>query len=79
LSPLDGGGDRLDKAKFCVFQASYYFIWVIECRCKVLLGSVVVRLVEVLKTIAALCGFEVFIARVRDGDHVYVFVSALPS
>ena len=33
---------------------------------------------EVLKTIASQCGFELLAARVHDGDHVHVFVSAQP-
>jgi putative transposase len=78
LSPLDKGGDRLDKAKSCAFQANYHLIWAVKYRHKVLLGSVEVRLVDVLKVIAGRCGFELLACRVHDGDHVHVFVSALP-
>jgi len=50
---MDEGGDSMDKAKFCAFQANYHLIWVVKCRRSVLLGSVEVRLVEVLKVIAS--------------------------
>jgi putative transposase len=33
-------------------------------------------LIEVLKTIAAVRGFELLAVRVHNGDHVHVFVSA---
>ena len=33
---------------------------------------------ELLKTIADQSGCRLFVARVHDGDHVHVFVSALP-
>ncbi len=45
----------------------------------VLLGSVEVRLVEVLKTIANQSGFQLLAVRVHGGDHVHVFVSASPA
>ena len=47
-------------------------------RRKVLLGSVNVRLEDVLKTIADQSGCRLLAARVHDGDHVHVFVSAPP-
>ena len=47
-------------------------------RRKVLLGSVEVRLLEVLKTIANQSGFQLLTARVYGGDHLHVFVSAPP-
>jgi putative transposase len=62
----------------CAFQASYHLIWGTKYRSKVLLGSVEVRLLEVLKTIAVQSGFQVLTARVHDGDHLHVFVSAPP-
>ena len=68
----------MEKARSCAFQANYHLIWATKYRRKVLLGSVEVRLLEVLKTIASQCGFEVLTARVHDGDHVHVFVSAQP-
>jgi REP element-mobilizing transposase RayT len=39
-------------------------------------GSVEVRLVEVLKTIANQSGFVLLTAKVHGGDHVHVFVFA---
>jgi len=51
---------------------------VIKYRRKVLVGSVEVRLVEVLKMIAVNHGFELLAARVHDADNVHLFVSALP-
>ena len=42
------------------------------------MGSVKVRLEDVLKTIADNHGYRLLAARVHDGDHVHVFVSALP-
>jgi len=60
------------------FQANYHLIWATKYRRKVLLGSVEVRLLEVLKTIASQSGFELLAARVHDGDHLHIFVSAPP-
>ena len=48
-------------------------------RRKVLLGSVEVRLVEVLKTIANQSGFQLLAVRVHHSDHVHLFVSAPPA
>ena len=42
------------------------------------MGSVKVRLEELLKTIADQNGCRLLAARVHDGDHVHVFVSASP-
>ena len=42
------------------------------------MGSVNVRLEDVLKTIADQCGCWLLAARVHDGDHVHVFVFAPP-
>ena len=52
LSPIDKEVIDLEKARTCAFQANYHLIWATKYRRKVLLGSVEVRLVEVLKTIA---------------------------
>jgi putative transposase len=68
----------LEKARTCAFQANYHLIWTTKYRRKVLVGSVEVRLEEVLKMIADQSGFVLFAARVHDGDHVHVFVSAPP-
>jgi len=77
-SPLDKEVFDLEKARTCAFQANYHLIWATKYRGKVLIGSVEVRLVEVLKTIAGQSGFKLLTARVHDGDHVHVFVSAPP-
>ena len=42
------------------------------------MGSVEVRLEEVLKMIASQSGFVLLAAKVHRGDHVHVFVSAPP-
>ena len=42
------------------------------------MGSVEIRLVEVLKMIAESHGYRLLAARVHDGNHVHVFVSAKP-
>ena len=68
----------MDKAKLCALQANYHLIWAVKYCRSVLLGSVEVRLVEVLKEIASQCGFKVLTTSVHDGDHVHVFVSAPP-
>ena len=68
----------LEKTKTCAFQANYHLIWAIKYRHKVLVGSVEVRLLEVLKMIAENHGYRLLAARVHDGDHVHVFVSAPP-
>jgi len=68
----------LEKARTCAYQANYHLIWATKYRRKVLLGSVEVRLLEVLKMIAANHGFNLLAARVHNGDHLHVFVSAQP-
>ena len=78
LSPLDKEVIDLEKARSCAYQANYHLIWATKYRRKVLLGSVEVRLLEVLKTIAYQRGFVLLTARVHDGDHLHVFVSAKP-
>jgi len=62
----------------CVFQANYHLIWATKYRRKVLVGSVEVRLEELLKMIAEQNGCRLLAARVHYGDHVNVFVSAPP-
>jgi len=69
----------LEKARTCAYQANYHLIWAIKYRRKVLVGSVEVRLEEVLKMIAASHGYRLLAVRVHVGDHVHVFVSAPPS
>jgi putative transposase len=68
----------LEKARTCAFQANYHLIWATKYRRKVLVGSVEVRLDEVLKMIAENHGYHLLTARVHHGDHVHVFVSAKP-
>jgi putative transposase len=68
----------LEKAKTCAFQANYHLIWTIKYRHKVLVGSIEVRLLEVLKMVADEHGYRLLVARVHGGDHVHVFVSAPP-
>ena len=79
MSPLDKEVIDLEKARSCAYQANYHLIWTTKYRRKVLLGSVEVRLVEVLKTIANQSGFVLLTAKVHGGDHVHVFVSAPPA
>ncbi|HVP16818.1 MAG TPA: IS200/IS605 family transposase [candidate division Zixibacteria bacterium] len=66
----------LEKARTCAYQANYHLICATKYRRKVLVGTVKVRLEEILKTIAANNGFQLLTARVHDGDHL--FVSAPP-
>jgi putative transposase len=75
---LDKEVRDLKKARACVFQANYRRIWATKYRRKVLLGSVEVRLEEVLKMVADQHGWQLMADRVHDGDHVHVFVSAPP-
>jgi putative transposase len=79
LSPLDKEVMDLEKTKTCAFQANYHLIWAVKYRRKVLVGSVEIRLVEVLKMIAGNHGYRLLAVRVHDGDHVHLFVSAPPS
>jgi putative transposase len=72
------GGDGLEKTRSCAFQANYHLIWAVKYRRKVLVDPVEVRLLEVLKTIVCQSGLVLLTARVHDGDHVHVFVSAQP-
>ena len=68
----------MEKVRTCAFQANCHLIWATKYRRKVLVGSVEVRLEEVLKMIAENHGYQLLIARVHHGDHVHVFVSAKP-
>ena len=68
----------MEKARTCAFQANYHLIWAIKYRRKVLVGSVEVRLEEVLKMIVENHGYQLLTDRVYRGDHVHVFVSAKP-
>jgi putative transposase len=78
LSPLDKAVIDLEIARLYAFQANYHLFWASKYRRKVLLGSVEVRLVEVLKTIASQCGFQLLAVRVHRGDHMHLFVSVPP-
>jgi putative transposase len=68
----------LETVRPCTSQVNYHFIWATKYRCKVLVGSVEVRLVEVLKMIAENHGYRLLVAMVHDGDYVHVFVFAKP-
>jgi putative transposase len=68
----------LEKARTCAYQANYHLIWAAKYRCKVLVGSVEVRLKEVLKMIADQSGYQLLAVRVHHGDHLHLFVSAPP-
>ena len=68
----------LEKTKTCAFQANYHLIWAIKYRHKVLVGSIEVRLLEVLKMVADEHGYRLLAARVHGGDYVHVFVFAPP-
>ena len=68
----------MEKARTCAFQANYHLIWATKYRRKVLVGSVEVRLEEVLKMIVENHGYQLLTARVYRVDHVHVFVSAKP-
>ena len=78
LSPLDKEVRDLEKARTCAYQANYHLICATKYRRKVLIGTVQVRLEEILKTIADNHGFQLLAARVHDSDHVHLFVSAPP-
>jgi putative transposase len=79
LSPLDKEVNDLEKARTCAFQANYHLICATKYRRKVLVGAVEVRLEGVLKMIADQCGYRLLAARVHNGDHVHLFVSAPPT
>jgi putative transposase len=78
LSPLDKEVNDLEKARTCAYQANYHLICATKYRRKVLVGTVRVRLEELLKMIAERHGWQLLAARVHDGDHVHLFVSAPP-
>ena len=79
LSPLDEEVNDLEKARTRAFQANYHLICATKYRRKVLVGAVEVRLEGVLKMIADQCGYRLLAARVHNGDHVHLFVSAPPT
>ena len=68
----------LEKARTCAYQANYHLICATKYRRRVLVGTVEVRLEQILKMIAGNHGFQLLAARVHDGDHVHLFVSAPP-
>ena len=68
----------LEKARTCAYQANYHLIYATKYRRKVLIGTVKVRLEELLKTIADRSDYQLLAARVHNGDHVHLFVSAPP-
>jgi putative transposase len=68
----------LEKARTCAYQANYHLICATKYRRKVLVGTVVVRLEEILKTTADSHGYQLLALRVHDGNHVHLFVSAPP-
>ena len=68
----------LEKARTCAYQANYHLIYATKYRRKVLIGTVKVRLEELLKMIADRSDYQLLTARVHDGDHVHLFVSAPP-
>ena len=68
----------LEKARTCAYQANNHLIWATKYRRKVLVGAVKVRLEKILKMIADQSGFLLLAAKVHDGDHVHLFVSAPP-
>ena len=78
LSPVDKEVRDLEKARTCAYQANYHLIYATKYLRKVLIGAVKVRLEELLKTIADRSDYQLLAARVHDGDHVYLFVSAPP-
>ena len=75
---MDKGVRDLEKARTCAYQANYHLICATKYRRKVLVGTVEVRLEEILKMIAERHGYLLLAARVHDGDHVHLFVSAPP-
>jgi putative transposase len=68
----------LEKARTCVYQANYHLICATKYRRRVLVGTVEVRLEEILKMIAGNHGFQLLAVKVHEGNHVHLFVSAPP-
>lgn len=69
------GGDRPRKDQV-PSKPTIHLIWAFKYCRKVLVCLVQIRLLDVLKMIAGRHGYRLFAARVHDGDHVYLFVSA---
>lgn len=69
----------MKKARSCAFQVNYHLIYATKYRRRVLVGMVKVRLEEIIKDIAERHGYELIAAKVDDGDHVHLFVSAPPA
>src|SRR5271157_328633 len=78
LSPFNKEVIDLEKARTCAYQANYHLICATKYRRKVLVGTVEVRLEELLKMIAVRHGWQLLADRVHDGNHVHLFVSAPP-
>ncbi|HDQ06360.1 MAG TPA: hypothetical protein ENN36_06545 [Candidatus Bathyarchaeota archaeon] len=53
----------LEKTRTCVYQANYHLIWATKYRRKVLVGTVEIRLEEVLKMIADRHSYSLLAAR----------------
>lgn len=65
-------------ARTCVYNVNYHFVWCVKYRRKVLTPEIEEALIEDLHAIAADKGFTIVAAKVGEGDHIHVFVSAPP-
>jgi len=79
LSPLDKEVKDLEKARTCAYQANYHLICATKYRRKVLVGTVRVRLEELLKMIAERHGYVLLAARVHDDNHMHLKLSYPPA
>ncbi|WP_276935137.1 IS200/IS605 family transposase [Faecalibaculum rodentium] len=66
------------NARTCIYNVNYHLIWCVKYRRKVLSEEISSRLYVLLQDIASEKGFEIVEAKVDEGDHIHVFVSAHP-
>ena len=69
---------RYIKGRTSVYNINYHIIWCIKYRRKVITPEIENRLYKILNDIAKERGFEIVKAKVGEGDHIHVFVSAPP-
>lgn len=66
------------NARTCVYNLNYHIVWCVKYRRKVLTPKIANFLVADIYSIANEKGFTIIEAKVGDGNHIHVFVSALP-
>ena len=70
--------ENLIHARICIYNINYHVVWSVKYRRKVLPSEVEAFLKKILAETASEKGFQIHLAEVGEGDHIYCFVSAPP-